>query len=967
MGQDYPVPGVLPKGHGGRKVSHSEERASASPRESEEVLQRAPPSSFKLPSHLDDVYSVKVTNERSGDVAAATSREFASGQKVFGRYTLVKVLGRGGMGIVWLARDEELERDVALKFIPDLMIRDRAVFDQLKRETKRCLELTHPHIVRIHDFIHDERSGCISMEYIDGETLSNLRAEKEQKVFEPDQIADWTSQLCDALDYAHNDAKVIHCDLKPANLMVNQRGDLKISDFGIARSLGDSGSRLTMEQGRSGTLVYMSPQQLGGERGTHLDDIYSLGASVYELLTSKPPFYSGNIDRQICERVAPSMTERRKELDIEPALVPQVWEDAVAACLAKDPSRRPQSAAEVAQRLQLAPGHTRIRRVPGKRSNKKALLVAGLAALSLLALAGLYFGVLKRQAKPVSQAAAIPEKSIAVLPFENRSEEKANAYFADGIQDEILTRLSKIADLKVISRTSTQHYKSVPENLPEIGRQLGVAHILEGSVQKSGDAVRVNVQLIKAANDSHLWADTFDRKLTDIFSVESEVAKAIADQLRAKLTGQEEQDIAAKPTDNPEAYDAYLRGLAYTLKAAITPGNTLGAQKYLREAVRLDPKFALAWALLSHVDAISLFTYNFQPTVGLIEETRHAAETAIALQPNLGEALLAKGYYHFACLKEYNTATRYFERARQFLPNNSRVPESLAYVTRRQGLWSRSDSYFDEAERLDPRNTSLLTQHALSFVHLRRFSEAVRKLDQVLNITPDDVDTVALKAAIAQAEGDLPRASALLVPLRPAAYHSSAVETQVYQAILERRPAQMIARLKEILAAPDPALGYINGELRFWLGWAQEVAGDHAAAQESWRQTRKELQTFLETQPQNWMLIGDLALTNMSLGDKTAALALSEQAAAVMPVEKDAVSGPIPIEILARVAARMGEPDRAIGALQKLLLLPYDGALGLSAPLTPALLRLDPMFDPLRNDPRFGKLASSRAPNDTKQ
>ncbi|MFL6545842.1 MAG: serine/threonine protein kinase, partial [Candidatus Udaeobacter sp.] len=277
-----------------------------------------------------------MSNQRAGDVMGATSREFASGQKVFGRYMLIKVLGRGGMGIVWLARDEELERDVALKFLPDLMIHDRAVFDQLKRETKRCLELTHPHIVRIHDFVHDERSGSISMEYIDGETLSNLRAEKEQKVFEPYEIADWIGQLCDALDYAHTHAKVIHRDLKPANLMVNQSGDLKVTDFGIARSLVDSASRLTMEQSRSGTLIYMSPQQLSGDRGTHLDDIYSLGASIYELLTSKPPFYSGNIDRQICERIAPSMTERRKELDIEPAIVPQVWEDAIAACLAKD-------------------------------------------------------------------------------------------------------------------------------------------------------------------------------------------------------------------------------------------------------------------------------------------------------------------------------------------------------------------------------------------------------------------------------------------------------------------------------------------------------------------------------------------------------------------------------------------------------------------------------------------------------
>ena len=405
---------------------------------------------------------------------------------------------------------------------------------------------------------------------------------------------------------------------------------------------------------------------------------------------------------------------------------------------------------------------------------------------------------------------AIAEKSIAVLPFENRSDDQDNAYFADGIQDEILTRLSKIADLKVISRTSTQHYKSAPENLPEIARQLGVAHILEGSVQKSGDAVRVNVQLIKAANDSHLWADTFDRKLTDIFSVESEVAKAIADQLRAKLTGQEEQVIAAKPTDNLEAYDAYLRGLAYTLKPGYTLANALGAQKYLKEAVRLDPKFALAWALLSYMDALGYITANLQPTVALREEARQAAETALTLQPNLGEAVLAKGYYHYACLKDYDTAVRYFEQARQLLPNSSRIPESLAYVARRRGQWDRSESYFNEAERLDPRNVNLLTQHALSYIHLRRFPEALRKLDQVLNITPDDVDTLAIKATIAQAEGDLPRAAALLAPLHPNADDPDALETQVYQAILERRPAQIISRLKEILAKPDPALGYLQ-------------------------------------------------------------------------------------------------------------------------------------------------------------
>jgi TolB-like protein/Tfp pilus assembly protein PilF len=737
------------------------------------------------------------------------------------------------------------------------------------------------------------------MEYIDGETLSNLRAEKEQRVFDPDEIATWISQLCDALDYAHNHANVIHCDLKPANLMVNQRGDLKITDFGIARSLTDSVSRLTAQQGRSGTLVYMSPQQLGGDRSTHFDDIYSLGASIYELLTSKPPFYSGNIDRQICERVAPSMTERRKELDIEPAFVPQLWEDAVAACLAKDPPRRPQSAAEVAQRLQLTPAQTRTRAAPKDRLNKKTLIIGGIAAVSILALAGLYFGTLKQHAKPVSPAAsAIPEKSIAVLPFENRSEDKANAYFADGIQDEILTRLSKIADLKVISRTSTQHYKSAPENLSEIARQLGVANILEGSVQKSGDAVRVNVQLIKASNDSHLWADTFDRKLTDIFSVESEVAKAIADQLRAQLTGQEEQLIAAKPTDNPEAYDAYLRGLAYTLRPATTVANTLGAQKHLREAVALDSKFALCWALLSYVDSVSYLSFYVEPTTALREEARQAAETALTLQPDLGEAMLAQGYYYYAFLKDYDTAVSYFERARPLLPNSSEIPEALAYVARRRGQWDRSDAYFNEAERLDPRNVNtghqnnLLTQHALLDIERRNFSLALRKLDYILDITPGDVDTLALKAAVAQAEGDLRRASAMLDGLRPTADQSEALETQVYQAILKRQPAPMIRRLTEILASPDPSFGYINGELRFWLGWAQEVAGDKAAAHQSWRQARSELEAFLKEQPEDYHLLGDLALTNMGLGDKAAALSLAERAMAVIPIEKDPMDGP---------------------------------------------------------------------------
>jgi TolB-like protein/class 3 adenylate cyclase/Tfp pilus assembly protein PilF len=586
--------------------------------------------------------------------------------------------------------------------------------------------------------------------------------------------------------------------------------------------------------------------------------------------------------------------------------------------------------------------------------------IAAAALFLLIAIAAWFLSSRYNVPRKQSAVTEAPAKSIAVLPFENLSRDPDNAYFADGIQDEILTRLAKIAELKVISRTSTQQYQSKPGNLSEIARQLGVAHIVEGSVQKAGNAVHINVQLIKAATDAHLWGESYDRELQNIFAVEGEVAKAIADQLRAKLTGQEERVIAAKPTDNPEAYDAYLRGLAYTLKAgANTPVNSLGAQKYLREAVKLDPKFALAWALLSYTESRGYLTLNLQPTVALREEARQAAETALTLQPNLGEAILAKGSYHYACLKDYDTAVHYFEQARPLLPNSSKISESLAYVERRRGQWDRSEAYFNEAERLDPRNAYMLGQRAQSYLCLRRFPESLRKLDQVLNITPDDVDTLVAKGVIAQAEGNLPRAAALLAPLHPDPDDTSAFETQVYQAILERRPAPAISRLKEILAKPDPALGYNNGELRFFLGWAQDVGGEHAAAQESWKQARNELESFLKEQPDNYGLIGDMALTNAALGDKAAALALAQKATATSPLEKDAIDGSGALEFLARVLAQAGEPDRAITAIQKLLSIPSTGSFAVGIPLTPAVLRLDPMFDPLRNDPRFQKLAST--------
>ena len=332
--------------------------------------------------------------------------------------------------------------------------------------------------------------------------------------------------------------------------------------------------------------------------------------------------------------------------------------------------------------------------------------------------------------------------------------------------------------------------------MPEIARQLGVAHILEGSVQKSDDTVRVNVQLIKAANDSHLWAETFDRKLNNIFSVESEVARAIADQLRAHLTDRKCRSSLLNRQTIPRLTTLTFAVWLTTLKTSNTPAVILSAQKYLQEAVRLDPKFALAWALLSSVDARGYLTQNLRPTVALREEARQATETALTLQPDLGEAILAKGYYHYACLKDYDKAEHYFEQARKLISNSSRIPESLAYVARRRGQWDRSESYFNDAERFDPRNVHLLTQHAVSYMSLRRFREALRKLDQVLDITPDDADILALKAGIAQAEGDLARASTLLAPLHPSAEDTTVLAAQISQALLDASRTKSFLDLK---------------------------------------------------------------------------------------------------------------------------------------------------------------------------
>jgi TolB-like protein/class 3 adenylate cyclase len=544
-------------------------------------------------------------------------------------------------------------------------------------------------------------------------------------------------------------------------------------------------------------------------------------------------------------------------------------------------------------------------------------------------------------------------KSIAVLPFENLSEDKANAYFAEGIQDEILTRLSKIGDLKVISRTSTQRYKSKPENLPEIAKQLGVKNILEGSVQRAADQVRINVQLLDAQSDSHLWAESYDRKLSNILEIESEVARAIADSLQAKLTVGERQALAAIPTNNPAAYDAYLRGLAYESRASLSASNFNDVARSYREAVDLDSKFALAWARLAVVDC-RIFWFRFDRSPQRITEAKQALETAAKLQPDLGEVYLARGVIDAYQSLDYDRILSDYNAALERLPNDANVIAAIAYTERRQGRWRDAISAHQRAAQLDPRNPQLLLQWGGTHLALRELAQVHSLLDQALNITPDDTTLIASKAIVYQAQGDLTGARKFLnsISLQPA--NAAVFIAQVQQLMYERNYSAAISALKAALIKPDPTVGTNFPDYFILLGLAETRSGDVNGAHETFLQAKDVLESLHKGGDDTSYLAADLGLVYANLGDKFAAL--REYQRAVSEAGTDAMFAPNAEEVLAKINAQLGDIDAALSILTRVLKVPYFSWLYRSA-LTPALLRLDPVWDPLRKDPRFQKLA----------
>jgi TolB-like protein/Flp pilus assembly protein TadD len=543
------------------------------------------------------------------------------------------------------------------------------------------------------------------------------------------------------------------------------------------------------------------------------------------------------------------------------------------------------------------------------------------------------------------------DKSIAVLPFENLSDDNANAYFATGIQDEIMTRLAKIADLKVISRTSTQQYQSKPGSLSQIAKQLGVAHVLEGSVQKVGEQVRVNVQLIRADHDSHVWAETYDRKLTDIFGVESDVAKSIAQALQAKLSGHEEQAFGAKPTSNPEAYDAYLRGLAAEGESIRSVYPIQKAISFYKRAVHLDPNFALAWSRLSRAHS------SLYPSFGdSTEAAKRALETAQKLQPDSPETLLALAQYQYSELHDYEAARKNFLRVTKLLPGSSEIPAALAQIARHQGNWEEAVAYYDQALVLDPRNVELLTETADNYDDLRRFDNALKLYDRALEIRPNDVDLLASKAGIYQAQGNLTQAARCLGGVDALTPSYEAVPQKVDQLIFERNYRGAVQLLETRFAQFQFGSELEVGAFQEFLASSLMLAGDTAGAKASAEQARNILEVLCKNQPDNDFPAIHLARTYAILGDKESAYKEAERVSAL--VQNDAIRRPGAEENLALIDVSFGNNARAISIIAHLLQIPYQSSL-YATPLTPALLRLDPTWDALRSDPAFQKLCQN--------
>jgi serine/threonine protein kinase len=872
--------------------------------------------------------------------------------QTFGHYKISKRIGSGGMGEVYLATDMIAGRKAALKLLPMRFTGHAERLKRFQQEAHAVVALNHPNILTIYEIGEDHSTHYIASELIEGETLSQRLTRGRMELSEAVDVA---IQAASALAAAHQ-AGIVHRDVKPENIMLRPDGYVKVLDFGIAK-LAEQELPTSMPKDEAlflvetnlgsvlGTVRYMSPEQARGGHINKSTDIWSLGVVLYEMVIGHAPF-SGDtpieVMSSILEKEPPPLT---RSVAHAPAELQQI----IGKALRKDPAQRYRSAHELLEALKGLRRELefKLQRAAAPLWLRWARSPVALVLIVLAAALALTFPFFRHRNLTTSLP---PETSIAVLPLQNLSDDKENAFLAGGVQDELLSNLSKIKDLKVISRTSVMQYKSgTRRNLKEIAQQLGVSNVVEGSVRRSGDHVRVSVQLVDTRTDRHLWAENYDRKVADSVSLQGELATEIAAAVGATLTPQEKARVEAKPTSNPAAYDAYLRARAIPVDWGFAlKGDIESAVHLYEQAVKLDPNFTLAWAYLS-IAQIQSVEKGFEPSAARLAAAKDSLDHALALGPNLPEVHLARGYHE----QDDTRALAEFRQAENGLPNSADVIEAIARVQRALGHWDEAVANLRRAIELDPRNIRASNNLALTYCAMRRFPEAVATLDRVLAWDPTNARALLTKADALMAIGDLQAAEPLLAnPELPA-------NRRATYALFRRNYAAAIEILSKDLAVDRRQR---DREDILSLAFSQQLAGKLSAASATYQKAIENFRRELENVSPGSFAEADtharLAAAYAGLGKADSAIAEGQRAMALVPSSEYPEFGPVEEDEITRTYALLGDADHAIPMLTRLLRTSYGGATF----LTPATLRLDPVWDAIRNDSRFQELAAEKAP-----
>jgi serine/threonine protein kinase/tetratricopeptide (TPR) repeat protein len=864
--------------------------------------------------------------------------------KTVAQYRILRKLGEGGMGTVYLAHDTDLDRQVALKFLTKRVSPDDPAMTRFKREARAVAALNHPAIIDIYEIGDDEGVPYIAMPYIEGQILGELMANGPLPV---EQAMEIVQQVCAGLERAHA-AGIVHRDVKPGNILVDRNGRVKILDFGLAKV--ETEPQVTADHSLLGTVCYMSPEQARGEEVDGRSDIFSLGCVLYEMLAGQRAFKG---DRAAGVLYAIEHAQPSKIRDTNPA-VPAALERVVTKMLAKQLAQRYATIEEVAADLPLdsISGSTRstIRRAaPQPKKTSKTIWIGDGAALLIVLIAATFWisTTIRQPTEQTAPPTPADRIMIAVLPFENLGA-PGDEYFAEGITEEINSRLASVPQLGVISRTSTRQYKGSGKTVKVIAGELGVDYVLEGTVRwdRSSDTDRVLItpQLIRVSDDTYAWSEQYDRVIDDLFRTQSDIAGRVIDSLNVTLLASTREIIEAQPTDNFEAYQAYLRGLEAARAADYSAGLVELGQSMFERAVALDQNFAQAHAELSRLHSRS-YHLGLDRTPERLALARSAADRAQALAPTLVQTRLALAFYYYWGLKDYPKALEQLDAASENTANDTQFLEARGYILRRQGDYALAADNLLHAFELNPRDPVLAVEVANTHLGLWRFEKAREFYDISISLAPDRVGPYTLKVRNQYLwDGDLAAARATLDEM-PAGDAIRPAWFRAFHEFFERDYASVIEQL-EPLRGETYQTHAQTIPISMVIAWAHEQRGDTASAQAAYEEALAVLDAARDERPDDFRTRMALGLVHAGLDHRDEAIRLGQEALAMYPMSKDAWAGPIVVRNMVLLLARAGAVDAALEQIDFLLSFPNPGA-------SPALFRIEPRLDDLRDLPRF--------------